>query len=187
MPNWTRRPPADDDAHGIRLRRTPCGGQILAIVTSHDLIGCNTHFYRNRTVPCEAPDCQACNEGLPWRYHAYLSAVDAKTNEHFLFEMTPAAAEVFSDYFERHETLRGCLFKAHRSSPHPNGRVLISATPADLSTRTLPKEPNITKLLCYVWNVTNDNANNAPSSRRHSRFQIIQPDKNQQPTTPKPT
>jgi len=153
MPKWSNKPPADASSNSYRIRRTPCGGQITAIATSDDLVGCNTHFHKGRTTPCESPDCPACDEGLPWRYHAYCSALDTGSNEPFLFECTAQVAELFLAYRATYGTLRGCLFRARRASKHPNGRVLLELKPVDQTQRTLPDEPNIKKMLCYLWNV----------------------------------
>ncbi|KKL63923.1 hypothetical protein LCGC14_2170260, partial [marine sediment metagenome] len=76
MPIFSHTPP--DQGHGpsLRLRRTPGPGTLTATVTCERLIGCPTHFYQRRTVPCEGDACQACSEGYPWRWHGYISARD---------------------------------------------------------------------------------------------------------------
>jgi hypothetical protein len=153
MPQWTNRPPADASSNSYRIRRTPSGSPITAIVTCDDVVGCNTHFFKGRTVPCEQPDCEACNEGLAWRFHAYVSALDTASNECFLFECTAQVAETFFSYRQQYATLRGCLFRARRATRHPNGRVLLEVKPVDLTQRKIPDEPNIKKMLCQLWNV----------------------------------
>lgn len=153
MPNFTNRPPADDSGPNLRLRRTPSFGKLVAIVTSTDLVGCPTHFFKKRTVPCERPDCEACAAGYAWRWHGYLSAVDQKTNEHFLLEMTAQAAEPFVEYRERHHDLVGCLFEASRLGEHANGRVIIRCKPIDLTQVKLPPTPNLIACVCHIWNL----------------------------------
>lgn len=153
MPVFTNRPPEDSSGPGLRLRRTPAPGKLTGIVTCRELIGCPTHFYRHRTVPCEPPDCEACKAGHPWRWHGYLSAIDCKTNEHFIFEMTAQAAETFTQYQARHDTLLGCLFEAARLGDRHNGRVLMRCKPADLTKINLPSAPDLMMCLCHIWNI----------------------------------
>lgn len=153
MPVFTSTPPERDSGHGFRLIRTPGPGRLTAIATCKKLIGCPTHFYQRRTLPCERPDCPACEAGVPWRWHGYVSAVDQKTHEHFIFEMTAQAAEEFTAYYSRHETLVGCLFEATRLGQHHNGRVLIRCKPIDQASVHLPDPPNVMKLLCHIWNI----------------------------------
>ena len=153
MPNFTNAPPEESTGPGLRLRRTPAPGKLTAIVTCPKLVGCPTHFYRHRTIPCEQPNCEACAAGHPWRWHGYLTAIDVKTNEHFLFEMTAQAAENFTQYESRHSTLLGCLFEASRLGDHQNGRVLLRCKPADLSKVNLPSAPDLIMCLCHIWNI----------------------------------
>jgi len=153
MPNFTNSPPEKTSGQGLRLCRTPANGRLTATVTCPQLIGCPTHFYHYRTVPCEAPDCEACQAGQPWRWHGYLSAVNHETHEHFLFEMTAQAAENFTAYHERHGTMLGCIFEAKRLGEHNNGRVLIRCKPGDLANVHLPQPPNMINALSHIWNI----------------------------------
>lgn len=153
MPKWSNNPPADPRGPSLRLRRTPGPGSLTAVVTCSDMIGCPTHFYRHRTIPCETPNCEACDSGFPWRWHGYVSAIDVKTNEHFIFEMTAQAAEDFKAYRERHLTLLGCLFHVTRLGDHRNGRVITRTKPADLTKMNLPAAPDLMKCLCHIWNI----------------------------------
>jgi len=153
MPAFTFEVPDKDSGPRLHLRRTPTTGNLTAIVTCDRLVGCPTHWYGHRTVPCEPPDCPACKEGHSWRWHGYLTAINVKTNEHFLFEVTAQAAEPFTEYFEQHRTIRGCLFVASRLGNHHNGRVLIRYKTADLTQVKLPDPPDLVACLCHIWNV----------------------------------
>ena len=155
MPNYTHNIPDSPSGPALPIRRTPAYTPMQAIVTSPDLIGTYTHYYKGRTVPCESPDCEPCQEGIPFRWHAYLAAHDRKTALHFIFEVTAAGAEPFIDYRDSHGTLRGCLFQARRHMQRQNGRVLIQTKPADLTEIRLPKPPDLTKCLAILWNLPN--------------------------------
>jgi len=153
MPLWQNQPPADKGRSGYRLLRTPTAHALTAYVLSDNLVGCNTHYVGNRTIPCETPNCDSCNNSVPWRWHGYLAILIQATQEVAIFECTARAAETFAAYFQRYSTTRGALFKAQRLNGRANGRVLIQAKPADLAKVNLPKCPPVEKLLCHIWNI----------------------------------
>lgn len=153
MPSFSNVPPADARGVGLPIVRTPHMRNLRAIVTSSDLIGCFTHFWKGRTMPCEGQDCPAHQAGMPFRWHAWLGALLNRDGHHALFEMTAQAAEPFVQYREAHGTLRGCEFDAHRLNNAPNGRVHIVCRLRDCSTIKLPKEPNLIRCLSIIWNI----------------------------------
>lgn len=153
MPTFSSTPPNDLGRSGFRLIRTPTAQPLIAVVLSDQITGCKTHFSGNRTIPCEAPNCDACNNGLPWRWHAYLLVKIDASQETVIFETTANASQAFTDYYERYKTLRGCHFKASRVNGRHNGRVIIHAKPADLSKLSLPPAIPIEPVLCHIWNI----------------------------------
>lgn len=153
MPRWSQTIPEKPKGPALPILRTPAFKPLTAIITSNDLVGTFTHYFHGRTCPCEAPDCEACREGIPYRWHAYLSAIDCDNGLHFLFEVTAAGAEPFISYRDAHTTLRGCLFQARRWNSRPNGRILIQTKPADLTKRSLPPGPDLIKCLAILWDL----------------------------------
>ena len=153
MPIWTNDVPKDPRGPAFQIVRTPAFKPLLAIVTCEDLVGCYTHFYHGRTVPCEGDNCPAHQEGIPYRWHAYLSAYDAKTSQHFLFECTAQSADAFTAYRDAYQTIRGCLFRATRMNQKTNGRIVIQTRPADLKGVNLPHPPALTKCLAILWSL----------------------------------
>ncbi len=153
MPNWSNQLPHESRGPAYKLKRTPSGRGIVALVTSDDLIGCDTHWWGGHTVPCEGPECEAHAAGVPFRWHGYLAAVDTTTHLHFIFEMTAQAAESFKDYRKAHGTLRGCIFEAKRLKSAKNSRVCIRCKPADLREQHLPKAPDLRRCMAIIWNL----------------------------------
>lgn len=167
MPIWSQDPPTDPRGPALPIRRTPAGRPLLAIVTSENLIGCYTHFHKGKTVPCEGraftdaagphpTHCEACHDGIPYRWHSYLSAVDQKDGLHIIFECTAQATEAFTTYRDHHHTVRGCLFEACRLNARPNGRVIIRCKPADLTKHRLPHGPDLTQCMAIIWSLPID-------------------------------
>lgn len=153
MPNWSNQLPDEARGHALPIRRTPARKPLKAIVTCEDLVGCYTHYWKGRTMPCEKPECDACDKGQPYRWHAYLSAWEPETALHFLFECTAQAAQNFVDFREKHHTLCGCYFMATRWKSSPNGRVLIRTKPDDVPGRRIPGPPDLIACLSTLWNI----------------------------------
>jgi hypothetical protein len=153
MPKWTHEVPESPRGPALPIRRTPANRPLEAIVTSEDLIGCYTHFYKGSTVPCEGDQCPAHQDGIPFRWHAYLTAVDAHNNLHFIFEVTALGAEYFTAFRDHHQTLRGCYFQAKRWNNKPNGRILIQTKPCDLAERQIPDPPDLRKCMAILWSL----------------------------------
>lgn len=153
MPSYSNEPPPEPNGVALPIRRTPASKALVAIVTSEDLAGTYTHFFKGRTRPCEAPDCEACEAGIPFRWHAYLTALERETMLHFLFECTAQAAEPFVQYRKAHLALRGCLFVAKRWRTTANSRVIIQTKPANLEHVTLPRAPDIPAVLAILWSL----------------------------------
>lgn len=166
MPNFDHQPPPDLGRSGFRLIRTPATRALLAHVLSDRLIGCNTHFVGNRTIPCEKPTCPSCQSGVSWRWHAYLAVILDATQETVIFETTAKASEAFVAYYERHGTCRGAHIKAQRVNGKHNGRVVIQCKPADLAKVHLPQSPHVDKILCHIWNISEQQVNKSPKMAR---------------------
>lgn len=159
MPVFTNEPPPDPRGYSLPLHRTPTGRPISAIVTSADLVGTPTHFWHGRTVPCDVDDCEPCNNGMPWRWHGYLSAFQTTQSLHFLFEFTARAAEPFLEYRKAYASLRGCHFQARRVSMSANARVIVQVKPGDLTKISLPQPPDLVKCLSIIWNIAEPDMN----------------------------
>lgn len=153
MLKFENQPPADPRGNSLPLLRCPTNRAICGIITSSDLVGTNTHYYRGRTIPCDHGDCPACADGVPWRWHGYVGLFSTGTNRQVLFEFTAKCSEPLVQYRKAYHTLRGCMMTAKRANSSPNSRVILMTKPADLEKITLPKEPNLLEALSIIWNI----------------------------------
>lgn len=153
MPIFNNAPPADADHSGYRLIRTPPAHALQGHIISNNIVGCNTHFVGNRTIPCEGEGCEPCQNGIGWRWHGYVLILSAATQEVAIFESTARAAAAFAVHYQTYGSLRGAIFKATRANARPNGRVLIQLRPGDLTKVKLPPDQPVEKLLCHIWNI----------------------------------
>jgi hypothetical protein len=151
MPHWTLSPPDDHHKHSLPLIRTPATRPLTAIITTPDIIGCDTHFYGGHTVPCEAPDCTPCNEGVPSRWHGYLAVYNPHTQVHAILELTAAATEQLCTYHKQHQTLRGALIECRRWNQRPNGRVIVKAQTWSGAPSLLPDAPDVQAIMTTIW------------------------------------
>lgn len=173
---WTNQPPESATGLGLPIRRTPAKGPFQAYILSEDLLGCPTHFVRNRTTPCTGENCPHCEEGYTWRWHGYLCILNPRTFAKEILEVTAQACETITEYRQAHGTLRGALIESWRPSARPNGRVRIKLAPADLRGRNLPPPADLKKVLCHLWNVSSNGAEVKPGPRQHPKIQISDPD-----------
>lgn len=153
MHNFSHEPPIDTRGNSLQLKRCPTGRELTGIITCSDMVGTATHFYHGRTLPCDSDNCAACSDGMPWRWHAYVSLWGPKVKQHILFEMTARACEPLKAYREANGTLRGCVLIAKRVNSSPNARVLIHTSVADLELNPIPAEPNLLSALSILWNI----------------------------------
>lgn len=152
-PSWSSNIPQDPRGRAFPLMRTPTIGALVGAITCENLIGCDTHFYGGRTLPCERPNCEACSKGMPFRWHGYVSAVQKKTHLGFIFEFTAQAGDAFDQYRAANGTLRGCRFEARRLHSKPNGRVIILCSSLDQQDFILPEPPDVVACMEIIWNL----------------------------------
>ena len=156
MPTWSSEAPANPRGPAYPLLRTPPLRPLVAIITSETIDGCATHYYKGRTVPHLDEGCPACEDNIPYRWHAYVAAYRLPDGIHFIFETTAKASEVLADYGKAHGGLRGCQFKATRMNSRPNSRVVIQTKPADLTAIHLPEPPNVRRCMAIIWDLPID-------------------------------
>lgn len=153
MPSFNDAPKKTDRPKPMDLIRTPTKGILSGIVLAEAITGCETHYWGGRTVPCEHPDCPACDDASPTRWHGYLPIWSPKDNATFIWEFTEQAADALLAYRDKYNTLRGCGIHARRAKPIPNGRIVVSTQPVDLLKYTLPALPDVQKILLTIWNL----------------------------------
>lgn len=190
MFNFSSDVPDDPRGHSLPLVRCPPLKGISGIVLSEEIQGTNTHYYHGRTIPCDDEHCPACDDGQPWRWHAYLALWGQSTHRTVLFEMTAKAAEPLKTYQKAYGTLRGCLLNAKRVRPTANSRVIIQTTQADLQKIQLPDPPDVIGALSIIWNIERPSISVAGLQKDVSKLSVRQrldlqePQYSSNPSTP---
>lgn len=184
MPIWQTTPPDTPTGNGLPILRTPAGREIQAAVTCHEVLGCPTHYYQGRTIPCEEPDCPPCKEGNPWRWHGWVTAINHQSGHQFLFEFTAQASEPFTQWFKEYGSLRGCLFRAKRLGHRSNSRVHLTTKPLDMTKHPLPDAPNVRKLLSVIWGIPYTEIIEQGTQKHATRIHIERGNGQPSPTDP---
>jgi hypothetical protein len=175
MPTFQHTLPPRDKPFGCDLKRTPAAATLRGIITCDTLTTCDTHFYHGRTTPCERiindngrtiddSYCAPCQAKQPWRSHAYVSLFDTRAREHFILELTDAAAQPLEEYYKANGTLRGCAIQAWRPKAAANAKVQVICSPANLQSNPIPAAPNIIAALCVIWRVKMQQTEKTPSA-----------------------
>lgn len=162
MPTFSTVLPTQQAHQGFDLRRTPPNKPMTAICTAENILVCDTHYWRGRTLPCEretneegktidVSHCPACEAKQAYRTHVYVSCFDRNTHEHFIFECTANAAKPFQEYVQATGSLRGCLFQATRPKGGPNSKVVIVTNTANLAKNPIPAAPDVALCLAVIW------------------------------------
>lgn len=151
MPTWSTELPPVGKHMGFDLRRTPATGALQAVITCENLLVCDTHFFHGRTMPCERPNCPACNDSIPYRTHVYVSAFSKTTGDHFIFECTAHAAKPLAEYYQAAGTLRGCIFHASRPKGLKNSKVFIQTNSSNLAKNPIPDPPDLIRAISTIW------------------------------------
>ena len=137
----------------IRYRIVRCGPKapLRATILSTELVGCYTHYWHGRTLPCCPQSCPACDESQPRRWHGYLAITGKDQLDLEILEITAAASAAFAAYLDRFPTLRGAQLRLQRVGAKANGRLDSTLWPPTESTNSLPTEPDVEAILLAMW------------------------------------
>jgi hypothetical protein len=153
MPHWTNNAPDEADRYTATLIRVKPGRPIRGICASPHMLGCWTHWFGGRTIPCDQPDCIPCESQTSRRWHAYLHLWSPASHHSAILEITALAARELEPYIEQHHTLRGAEIDVQRSNQRPNSPLIIVARPADLQRFQLPEPLDIIAAMSRMWEV----------------------------------
>ncbi len=173
MPIWSNSIPEKTKQCGYDLRRTPADKPIKGLITCNAVIGCYTHWWGGRTVPCEGKTCEACKANTPARWHCYLSILESGTRDHFIFECTGKAANPLIEWLSTEPTLRGVLLYAHRPKRRRNSRVEIILTPRDNRDTIIPTAPDLVQAMSVIWQLP---GTALKTDRTERQTTLIEPD-----------
>ena len=170
-----RRPKADEGRIIYPLLRCPAKGLRGAVILSHDITGCYTHYWCQRTIPCKKKDCPACDLGYSPRWHGWLFVQNEATGSKLIFEFTAGPAKVIDKYFCEHRTLRGGILAAYMVPVRANGRLVVEITKGKVISDSLPKAIKLLPILMRMWNTTYEPSTNGKSpTADHNQNEIRQ-------------
>lgn len=175
MTEWSDQSPPQQPAAQYRLIRTPPFKPIRLLILSGKPLGCKTHYFRGRTAPCEGDACEACQQGLPWRWHAYLAVLALPNREKCILEMTAQATEQLQPAIHELGTLRGSIIITERPAKRPNGRVRVTMTRDRQPEASMPQPPNIIACMQHIWGLDDRPLTTRPGKLGTNRLEVGDP------------
>ena len=170
-----RRP--SKDAGRIIYPLMRCGAKPFqgAVILSHDILGCYTHYWCRRTIPCRKDNCPACDQGYSPRWHGWVFVQSQKTANKAIFEFTAGASANVDKYFREHRTLRGGIINAWREPARINGRLVIQVIKGTRDPDSLPKAIKLLPILMRMWNTRYEPSTNGDGqAAQHKEEEIRQ-------------
>lgn len=130
------------------------GAPIRGFLLSDELVGVNTHFYMDRTVPCKEPEskCIGCQYGLHKRWKCYLGCWSKEMTRLVLVELTRKALEE-SLNIPKARTIfrRGLEIIVQRRGTKNNAPLLFELNANRNPGCELPKQFDIRAALERIW------------------------------------
>lgn len=150
---WEQYPPDAELAYYPVL--SPQGQRPLrAIILASPLIGCYTHWWTDRTVPCLGPSdqwpCPGCQRHLERRWKGYLACYEPGLSRSILMEVTANSARLRPELLDPAQNLRGSILELHRLPGRKNAPVeakLLIGT----HRGTLPAPFDVKAALLRLW------------------------------------
>lgn len=135
----------------LDLVRCPAKGGLRGIITCPQSVGCYTHFFGGKTVPCGDSLCHACDAQAAKRWHSYVSLLLPNPEKHVICELTLAAAEELWAFEDANPSIREAHITLSRRADRDNGRVSTAFSWAHKGKLRLPNPPDIEQQLRVIW------------------------------------
>jgi len=153
MSDWTNRPAPNQHPTQLQLLRVPPSKTIIAIITSDDAIGRDTHYWKGRTRVCTHPTCEPCDAHHAPRWYGYLAVVAPTMQAPTILEITAACVNSLNEYLQEYPTLRGAEITIRRANKKANSRLIATLKPSPYRDGKLPAAPNVITHLCRIWEI----------------------------------
>jgi hypothetical protein len=157
-PSWKRRPDQAGTLLDFQIFRVPAAGEKGLVILSHDIVGADTHFYRNRTRVCMGIDCVACRDSSPCRWRGYTFALRWQQQTVVLLEVTGAAMPNLHEWFCAHRTMRELAVDFVRMKGVANGRLIANNLRKYSHSMPLPAPKRVKDALTKLWRLNDQEA-----------------------------
>lgn len=164
-PLFARRPAEILEGRNLDIVRVPQGRMVTGIMLSHDSIGCYTHWWGGRTVPCYQQNCKACADGGEKRWCSWLAVRNRGGGAILMLELPSAASAETYRFFREVRTFRGWGYQMQRVGKRANARLRIKWDDHRHDPATLPKAPCLAPILRNMWRVPDGALLSTPDDR----------------------
>lgn len=138
---WMDEPPSGDTPF-IPILSPKAGETLQAVSLSSAILGVQTHYAFERTMPCylDRDQCSGCKNKLARRWKGYLAGFQPALGRFVLIELTRQAYEKARRQLAIITDLRGYNVSLHR-----HGRARNAAVSVDFRSWCLPHDPKLPK------------------------------------------
>lgn len=148
-------PPAGPEMLVVRI---DADQTVVATIISRHLVGFQTHWTGNRTIPCleRKGECHGCKAGMPSRWKGYLHVWDHHRKKDVFLEMTPHSANELLEQLGAGAEMRGQRVTLKRmKGKKARVKVQWDAIHGQVASDKLPepKDPQVTLETLWGYNV----------------------------------
>lgn len=151
MIDWNDQPDRNPSLPSYSILRTPPKGKMSGIIISDAVCGTRLHYWKGRSVPCNAADCDACENGQAPRWKGYLLLKSTQTDKIVIFEFTERGWDPLDEARRKWGTLRGLVLTATRTGGKTNSPLLLMLSDHREDPTGLPAEKDLKTILGRIW------------------------------------
>jgi hypothetical protein len=118
-------PPEDDCISDFRWWRVRPGKALRVVVLSHEPLSFIGHYWGNRMVPCEAPDCKLCAKGVGRQRRFVFGCAEIYTEQIGLLEIGRSVALELRALTEAEGKFRGLVLEWTKATKSPQSRMEV--------------------------------------------------------------
>ena len=148
-----------------KLLRVPGRGYGNLVLLGHAFIWHDLHYWRRRTIPHFADNCEPCEHNCQIRERGYIAVAGKLQSEVMILEVTDNCGDTINDMMKRLNDLRGSVVNLSRLEKRDNGKLTIHPDGKQIDGDLIPASPDVGEVLRRIWGLAKTHRVNVPLSR----------------------
>lgn len=166
-------------ARKYKLLRVPGRGVGNLVLLGHEFLWHDLHYWRRRTVPHFATNCEPCEHNCQIRERGYIAVAGKLQSEVLILEVTDNCGDAINELMAQRTDLRGCVVNLSRLEKRDNGKLTFHPDGKQIDGELIPEAPDVGEVLRRIWGLAKTHAVNVPLSRTlildKLRCQVVTP------------
>jgi len=133
------------------LLRVPGMGAGNLVLLGHQFAWHELHYWRRRTTPHFATNCEACEHNTPIRERGYIAITPRAKVDVMILEVTDQCDEEIELQSSALHSLRGQIVGLTRMENASNGKLRIHFSGKTIDPSLLPASPDVEEVLRRIW------------------------------------